>query len=167
MDQTLKKSKTPEQALSSLMRLCARREYCTSDARRLLVRWGVEPSAHNGVVERLTRERFIDDRRYAEAFVREKLKLSAWGEFKITSTLRAKRIPADIITEVLDEHTDRSTNSDRLTTALTRKLRNIKYKDAYDLRAKLMRYGAGLGHDFDSVAECVAKLLKDYDINQD
>ncbi|MBP3426506.1 MAG: RecX family transcriptional regulator [Rikenellaceae bacterium] len=167
MDQTLKKSKTPEQALTSLMRLCARREYCTSDVGRLLVRWGVEPTAHNGVVERLTRERFIDDRRYTEAFVREKLKLSSWGAFKITSTLRAKRISADIISEVLDEYSDRDTQTDRLRTALTRKLRNIKYKDHYDLRAKLMRYGASLGHDFESVAECVDQLLKDHDTEQD
>lgn len=167
MDQTLKKTKTPEQALASLMRLCARREYCTSDVGRLLVRWGVEPTAHDGIVERLTRERFINDRRYTEAFVREKLKLSSWGAFKITSALRTKRISADIITEVLDEYSDRDSNTDRLTTALKRKLRNIRYKDFYDLRAKLMRYGASLGHDFESVAECVDQLLKDYDTNQD
>jgi regulatory protein len=167
MDESLKKTKTPEQALASLMRLCARREYCTSDARRLMVRWGVEPSAQSGVVERLTRDRFIDDRRYTEAFVREKLKLSAWGAYKITQALRVKRIPAAMIAEVLDEYTDRNTQTDRLTTALTRKLRTVKYKDFYDLRAKLMRYGAGLGHDFESVAECVEKLLKDYDTDQD
>ena len=72
-----------------------------------------------------------------------------------------------MIAEVLDEYTDRNTQTDRLTAALTRKLRTIKYKDNYDLRAKLMRYGAGLGHDFESVAECVDKLLKNYDTDQD
>ena len=163
MDQTIKKSKTPEEALSSLMSVCARREYCTADARRLMTRWGVAASEQERVIERLQRERFIDDGRYADAFVREKLKLSSWGERKITSTLRAKRIPSELIAEALERHSSREQNVDRLTTALTRKLRTVRYKDIYDLRAKLMRYGAGLGHDFDAVAECINHLLKNYD----
>ncbi len=163
MDQTLKRSKTPEQALASLMRLCARREYCTSDARRLLMRWGVERDQHDRIVARLCSERFIDDRRYAEAYVREKLKFSAWGSRKIATALRAKHIEREIIEQTLEQYVSHKESDTRLQTALARKLRNIKYKDRYDLRGKLLRYGAGLGFDFESVAECIDNLLKEYD----
>ncbi len=161
MDEKVIKSKTPDQAIASLMRLCARREYSSFDARRLLVRWNVCREEHDRIVARLQKERFIDDGRYAEAFVREKIKLSRWGERKIVSALRAKRISGEIISEVLGQYISREESSERLYEALSRKLRTIKYKDIYDLRAKLMRYGAGLGHDFDAIADCIEKLTKE------
>ena len=34
------KTKSPEQALASLMRLCSRAEKSSGDARRLMARWG-------------------------------------------------------------------------------------------------------------------------------
>lgn len=166
MDEKVIKSKTPEQAISSLMRLCARREYTVFDARRLLIRWNVERSTHDNIVARLQKERFIDDARYADAFVREKIKLSAWGRRKIVTALRAKRIAPDIIDQALEQYTSHEESADRLLTALTRKLRTLKYKDRYDLRAKLMRYGVGLGYDFDTTADCIEKLINTTD-NED
>ena len=64
------RTKTPEQALAALMRLCARAERSEEDARRLMTRWGVAPADRERVLERLRRDRFIDDARYAEAFGR-------------------------------------------------------------------------------------------------
>ena len=69
MKQPTKKSK--EQALESLMRLCARAERSSGDAMRLMARWGVASSDRHEVLQRLLSERFIDDRRYAEAYIRE------------------------------------------------------------------------------------------------
>ena len=76
-----RRAKTPEQALSTLMRLCARAEKSTGDARRLMRNWGVADADAEKVLDRLLSDRFIDDTRYAEAFVREKLRLSGWGEY--------------------------------------------------------------------------------------
>ena len=84
------RTKTPEQALAALMRLCARAERSEEDARRLMTRWGVAPADRERVLERLRRDRFIDDARYAEAFVREKINLSGWGARKIADVLRRK-----------------------------------------------------------------------------
>ena len=88
--QTIKRDKTAEQALASLMRLCARAERSSGDAMRLMGTWGVPTQERGAVLQRLIKERFIDDRRYAEAFVREKINLSAWGEYKIRTALRRK-----------------------------------------------------------------------------
>ena len=87
-----RRTKSPEQALASLMRLCARAEKCESDARRLLRGWGIGEEEASRIVERLIRDRFIDDGRYAAAFVREKLRLSGWGEYKIRAALTRKGI---------------------------------------------------------------------------
>ena len=50
------RTKTPEQALAALMRLCARAERSEEDARRLMTRWGVAPADRERVLERLRRE---------------------------------------------------------------------------------------------------------------
>jgi regulatory protein len=83
------------------MRLAARSEKSSGDALRLMQSWGVEPSARQGVLQKLIDNKFIDDHRYAEAFVRDKMRFSGWGAFKLRAALRNKGISADIIEEVL------------------------------------------------------------------
>ena len=51
------RTKTPEQALAALMRLCARAERSEEDARRLMTRWGIAPADRERVLERLHRKR--------------------------------------------------------------------------------------------------------------
>ena len=92
-----KRDKTPDEALAALMRLCARAERSEEDARRLMTRWGVAPADRERVLERLRRDRFIDDARYAEAFVREKINLSGWGARKIADALHRKRIARETL----------------------------------------------------------------------
>lgn len=164
MEPTLKpkRTKSPEQALTSLMRLCARSEKSTGDARRLLRGWGVVPEEAEKIIQRLIKERFIDDKRYAAAFVREKCRLSGWGAYKIRTALKRKEIPLEVIEEALQE-IDPEANRERLRGQIARKACLIKAKNNYDLRAKLMRYGLSLGFDFEAVSEAVNQHLKNTD----
>lgn len=162
MKQPTKKSK--EQALESLMRLCARAERSSGDAMRLMAHWGVTASDRHEVLQRLLSERFIDDRRYAEAFIREKINLSSWGEYKIRTTLRTKGIAEPIIAQALAEAEGLNDNS-RLGERLERKLRTLKADTPYQLKAKLVRYGLSLGYPMDSVIECAEAALQHHNIN--
>lgn len=159
MEQKVARTKTAEQALVSLMRLCAKSEKCSADARRLMRGWGVSVADAERVLQRLVAERFIDDSRYAEAFVREKINLSGWGVYKITATLRQKGIGAEIISSAL-ELCSGVDMAERLTELLNRKLRTVKAKNSTDLRAKLLRYAAGQGYDFSTAREVVESLVK-------
>ena len=94
-----RKPKTAAQALESLMRLAARSEKSSGDVLRLLQQWGVPESERGGVLDKLIKNRFIDDRRYAGAYVREKSRLSGWGWRKISMQLRAKGVSQDVIKE--------------------------------------------------------------------
>ena len=149
-----KAAKTPEQALRLLMNLCAKSEKCTSDARKALYRWGVDPSAHESIIRKLTEQKFIDDTRYAAAYVREKATLSRWGSYKIRSGLRTKQISEETIAEAVAQ-LDAHDMSGKLEEQLRRKMRTVKAKNSYDLRTKLLRYGAGLGFDFSEVNDLV------------
>lgn len=157
------RTRTPEQALAALMRLCARAEKTRSDALRLMRGWGIAEADAERIVARLVADRFIDDARYAEAFVREKQRLSGWGEYKIRTALQRKRIARETIDAAL-ELIDRSKTGERLAGLLARKLRTVKYATQYDLKTKLMRYGLSLGYDYETVADAVAPLVKETDL---
>ena len=155
-----KKVKTPEQALAALMRLCARAEKSQEDARRLMRGWGLAERDVEGVLAKLVRDRFIDDARYAGAFVREKLRLSGWGGYKIRTALQRKRIDRALIDAALAE-ADRSGMDERLRRQLERKARTAKYTTQYELKTKLIRYGLSLGYDYETVVEAASGLVTD------
>ena len=155
-----KRGKTPDEALAALMRLCARAEKSEGDARRLMRGWGVAEKDAEQVLARLVRDRFIDDSRYAEAFVREKLRLSGWGEYKIRTALQRKRIDRALIDAALAE-ADRSGMDERLRRQLERKARTAKYTTQYELKTKLIRYGLSLGYDYETVVEAASGLVTD------
>lgn len=104
------------------MNVCAKSERAISDVRRSLTRWGVAPEQHQPIIDRLVRERFIDEARYAEAYVREKLNLSRWGVRKIRAALKAKRIPEQTIDEALAQ-ADPQKLGTKLEESLRRKMR--------------------------------------------
>lgn len=163
MEQKVKRCKTPEQALQSLMNLCARSEKCEADALRLMRGWGVAETDAERVLQRLVAERFIDNRRYAEAFVREKINISGWGAYKITTALKRKGIDSSTVSAAL-EQCGGVDMAERLSALLTKKIKTVKYKNSSDLRAKLFRYAAGQGYDFSTIRSVVESIVKSDDI---
>ena len=156
-----KKTKTAEQALQSLMRECARSERSSGDALRLMKRWGLADEDARKVLMRLQTERFIDDARFAEAFVRDKLNLSGWGAYKIKMALRAKGVSQEIIEEVVAPMFAETDMKERLEEIMVRKMRTLKYSSAYDAKTKLIRFAASRGYDMEQAIECASKLIRD------
>lgn len=155
-----RKTKTAQQALQSLMRLCARSEKSTGDALRLMRTWGVPEAEHRGVLDKLIADRYIDNRRYAEAYAREKSRLAGWGERKIAMQLRLKGVERETISAVLAEVLQDDSMAERLHDKLQKKMRTVKAANDYELRGKLLRYALGLGYDYDMAAEAVDKVAK-------
>ena len=161
-----RRDKTPEQALSALMRLCARAEKSESDARRLMRGWGLTDRDAGQVLAKLVRDRFINDGRYAEAFVREKLRLSGWGAYKIRTALQRKGIPKELIDAALAQ-ADGTDMGERLTQMLVRKARMAKAATPYDLKTKLIRYGLSLGYEYEAVIEAASAMVRETDECED
>ena len=155
-----RKTKTAQQALQSLMRLCARSEKSTGDALRLMRTWGVPEAEQRAVLDKLLADRYIDNRRYAEAYTREKSQLSGWGERKIAMQLRLKGVERETISAVLAELMDDDGKRERLREKLQRKLRSTKAANDYELRGKLLRYALGLGYDYDMAADVIDEVVR-------
>lgn len=161
-----RRTKTAEEALAALQRLCARAERARSDALRLMRGWGLSEADAQRVLARLTAERFIDDRRYAEAFVREKLRLSSWGTYKIRAALRRKGIDREVIDTALAQ-ADGPEMAARLEKQLRRKALSLRGAAPHELRTKLIRYGLSLGYDYAAVSEATSALTPDTDSCED
>lgn len=151
------KQKSREEALSALMDRCAKAEVCVSDARRLMLRWQIPTQEQEGIIDQLLRDRFIDEARYAGAFVRDKLNFSRWGARKISEALYRKRIPADIIRRAM-EQAEGVPMADRLESDLRRKNDAIKEDNPYKRKEKLLRFGLSRGYDFDTVTEAIERI---------
>lgn len=151
--------KSPEQALQSLMTLCAKAERSSGDARRLMARWRVEASRREDVLQKLIADKFIDDARYAVAYMREKSRLNGWGAHKIRAMLVRKGIAKDVIDEAVGQ-IDPEKSQDKLLELLHRKARTLPADEPRKLRDKLMRYGLGRGFGYEQVADCLHTILK-------
>ncbi|MBQ5736898.1 MAG: RecX family transcriptional regulator [Alistipes sp.] len=154
------KTKTAEQALNALMRLCSKAEKSSGDALRLMYRWGVPIAERQGVLDKLVEMRFIDDARYAEAYTREKSQLAGWGARKIAQNLYQKGVSKDIVAKTLAmlESDDQRAMLEK---RLQRKLPTIKATTDYERRGKLLRYALSLGYDYDMVISVIDTLLRE------
>lgn len=126
--------------------LCSRSEKCTSEIQEKLKLWGLSSEESELVIEKLIAEKYIDDERFARAYVKDKFRFNHWGRQKIEYMLRAKYISSEIL-ELAFEEIDVENYSDELRRLLTDKLKSTKGKDKYDLRNKLMRFAMGRGFE--------------------
>jgi regulatory protein len=133
-------------ALNKAMDQCSRREYCCSDIRNKLIAWGVENSDAEKIIDVLVRENFINETRYAAAFVKDKFNYNKWGKVKISSSLKLKKIPSAIISKALDS-IDNETYLKTIADLITVHRRSVRAKNKYELKAKLLRYGLSKGFE--------------------
>ena len=150
----MKKELTEEQLFNRLSALCARAEHCSQEMAAKMRLWQVPDDVQQRVIERLTKERYIDDGRYAHAYVHDKVRYARWGRRKIEQALYMKRIPDDAIAAALGE-VDQSEYIEILRPMLQAKAKSIKADSQYELEMKLMRFAAGRGF---SVEEAKAAM---------
>ena len=145
---------TEQEAYLQLAALCAQAEHCEQEMRDKMKRWELDEMVQNRVVERLMKERFIDNERYARAFVKDKIRYNKWGRRKVQQALWLKRIDADIQQRVLDE-IDEKEYLDVLRPLLKQKRRSTKAADEYELNQKLVRFALSRGFTFDVIRQCL------------
>ena len=137
---------TPPEALHRAAALCSSAEHCTADIREKLARGGVTEADSRTIIDRLVQERFIDEQRYAVAFVKDKFRFSGWGRIKMRYALQQKRIDGSDIDHALAT-LDEEPYNDRLLELLQAKSRSIRDDDPEARRAKLFRFAASRGFE--------------------
>jgi len=145
-------------SLSKTMALCSRREYCPEDIRLKLESWGVSEDDAGRVIMILIKENFLNERRYAEAFVKDKFNYNKWGKVKIAAHLKMKKVPAGIVSSAL-ECIDDELYRRILNELIVSHRRSVKAKNQYDLKGKLLRYGLSKGFESQLLYDIIARIV--------
>ena len=150
----MKKDMTEQEAFLQLAALCAQAEHCQQEMRDKMRRWELDETAQNRIIDRLIKERYVDDERYARAFVKDKIRYNKWGRRKVQQGLWQKHIDADIQQRVLDE-IDEKEYLDILRPLLKQKRKSIRVASDYELNQKLARFALSRGFTFDIIRQCL------------
>ena len=146
--------KTENEAYLTLAALCAQAEHCQYEMQEKMRRWELPEDAQARIMAKLVKERYVDDERYTQAFVKDKIRYNKWGRRKVEQGLWQKRIDEDIRKRVLDDVDDDEYLS-VLRPLLKQKRKTIKAKNDYELNQKLMRFALGRGFTFDIIRQCL------------
>ena len=98
-------------AMIRLTAKCAVSEYCRADIRKMMSRWELPEGVADKIIKRLQDERYIDEQRYAHAFVRDKFRYNHWGWIRIEQELKRRNIPQEYIDEAKEEISDDDNSS--------------------------------------------------------
>lgn len=90
-------------ALAKTARYCSTAEHCEQELRQKLLQWEVPQPMHENIIRYLVRERYLDDARYARAYVHDKLLYNGWGRRKLALMLRAKGISDEVVQDALQQ----------------------------------------------------------------
>jgi regulatory protein len=144
-------------ALNKAMALCSKQEQCCQDILNKLKTWSINTVDSEKIIEILLKENFINETRYAAAFVKDKFKYNKWGKVKIASHLKSKKIPQEIISSSM-HIIDNDLYTKSLRQLIENHRRTIKFKSNYDLKAKLLRYGLSKGFESDLLYDILNDL---------
>jgi len=139
--------KSPEAAIEKLQQLCSRQEKSAADVIMLMKKWGMDPDYHQRIVDQLKAEHFIDDCRYASAFVKDKIRFDHWGIIKIRFILQQKGIPKADVEKVLAD-VNRDEYRTMIRKEMEKKRKSIRGTPR-EIWAKMARYGASRGYEME------------------
>ena len=147
-----------EAALSRASALCSRGEQAESDIATRLRDWGLGEREAADVLRRLRDEGFLDERRYAVAFARDRFKFNGWGRLKIARHLQLKHISRTVIEQALAE-IDEVDYRQSLNRLLRAKARSVNARPWPQAMAALLRLGASRGFESDLCHQTARDLL--------
>lgn len=145
---------------------CSRRELCEAHIRRKLAMYGGDGLTKDDadeIIESLKKDKFLDDNRFAAAYIKDKTTFGGWGIRKVETELLkrgvAKAVAAKAIDNYLTEEQGAEKQLQLLEKTAAQKWNSItteaKRKGDCELhidklRAKLVRFLVGRGYDYQS-----------------
>ena len=148
------KEMTEKDALFRLTALCSQGEHCEWEMREKMRRWAIPDDAQARIMQQLIEEKYIDETRYCQFFIRDKIRFNKWGRRKVEQALMGKRIPRTTYLPVLDEVPDEDYLA-VLRPLLKAKMRQFAGLTDYECTGRLIRFAAGRGFTFDIIRQCI------------
>tara|TARA_Y100000588_G_C13998734_1_gene814703 strand:- start:205 stop:690 length:486 start_codon:yes stop_codon:yes gene_type:complete len=140
---------------------CLYRERSQKEVRDKLLSYGLFPEIADTLLSELILERFVDEERFARAFVRGKYKIKKWGRIKIKQALYPHQLSAYVLKKAFSE-IDPELYYQNLITLCQKRWPLSKGSNDYVRRSKLIGYLQRQGYEMDLIRDAVeAELGRD------
>lgn len=159
---------TYETALERCAAACARAEHSAGELRKKMARWRLPRQDADRVIDFLYDNAFIDDARFAHAFVNDKVAFDLWGRIKIRQALRLHGIDSETIAAALDD-VDSELYRHNLDTLLQQKAKLTTETDPYKRKTALYRFAASRGYESELALPIINRLVSggdDFDVDE-
>jgi len=146
-------------ALSKAEHFCAYQDRAQQEVRNKLYEWGLWTDAVENIIIQLIAGNFLNEERFAKAYVQGKFKQKGWGRNKIKQGLKFKNIPPALLKKAL-QTIDADDYLAMLQKVIQKKARLLTEKEPYKRRYKLQQYALSRGYENDLIAD----VLKDSEL---
>jgi len=141
-----------QQALQKLEHYCIYQDRCQQEVKQKMYQLGVYGNEAEEILIELIQHDFVNEERFAKAFVSGKYKLKRWGRVLIISKLKAKGI-SDYCIQTALKGIDETQYLENLKYLIAKKTPTLKVNRAYQLNQKLATYLTGRGYESNLVWE--------------
>jgi regulatory protein len=133
---------------------------CSFEVLEKMRKWGLNSSDREKVLNGLIDRRFVDDRRFAHAFVHSKFAYNRWGVKKIRLSLATKRIDRELVDEAIDEVIEPEIYEDVLRKLIKARAREMTRPISHEDKMKLCRFAMQRGFEWEYVSRAVSTISK-------
>jgi len=154
---SVRKVYNTDEALKRMQVYCAREDRCQQDVVEKLNQVGIYGSERDEIIVSLISDGFIDETRYAKAYVSGKFSQNQWGRIKIRQGLKMKGI-SDFCIRTAMEVIDEEAYEVCLERLMEKKQGTAEFDSSYEGRSKLMRYALGKGYESEICSKIIRKL---------
>ena len=138
---------------------CAYQERSHQEARMKLIQYQLNNSEREEIIVNLIEENFLNEERFAKAFVRGKFRIKKWGLGKIKLELKKHKISDYILQTAIKEiePNEYGTAIDKL---IEKKVRDLKPMNEFQRNATLFRYLYSKGYESELIQKRLEELKK-------
>ncbi|MBD1366050.1 RecX family transcriptional regulator [Mucilaginibacter sp. ZT4R22] len=156
-----KKVKITDQAvgLKKAEHYCAYQERSQQEVRDKLYEWGLYTAAIENIIIQLIEGNYLNEERFANAYVRGKFNQKSWGRIKIKQGLKQKNVSPVLIKKAL-QTIDLSDYMAALTRLIEKKANTVTEKNTAKRNYKLQQYALSRGFE----PELSSEVLKNSEL---
>lgn len=146
--------------LSRAARYCSTAERSAAEVLLKLKAWGMNEQEAEEALAFLVEQKYLDEKRYASMFVKDKLNINKWGRVKIAFLLRQKKLSSETIENALGE-IDPDTYEIILDELLAKKIQSSGNMKIASSRAKVFRFAAQRGFTTEEIYDSLKRIAGD------
>ncbi|AEV32635.1 hypothetical protein Oweho_1647 [Owenweeksia hongkongensis DSM 17368] len=143
-----------QEAREKIRAFCAYRERSQYEVRERLYEYGLYTDAVNQEISSLIQENFLNEERFARAFVRGKFSIKKWGRVKIKQALYPHQLSDYVLKKAFTE-IEEDDYLKTLQDVIEKKARTVKLKNEFERNGKIAQYAISRGFEPSLVWEII------------